>query len=101
MRQSFKARTIFALDEWINNMKLIFENWNNYLNERRNSSERQFREAVVDFVVGQMRTMGMNAGEASDRARIQKEVHSIVDLAMEQCTNPAALLPMLTLAKNA
>ena len=65
-------------------MKKLFENWNNYLNERGNPSERRFREAVVDFVIGQMQTMGMSAGEASDRARIQKEVHNIVDLAMEQ-----------------
>ena len=65
-------------------MRKLFENWNNYLNERGNPSERRFREAVVDFVIGQMQTMGMSAGEASDRARIQKEVHNIVDLAMEQ-----------------
>ena len=65
-------------------MRKLFENWNNYLNERGNPSERRFREAVVDFVIGQMQTMGMSAGEASDRARIQKEVHNIVDLAMQQ-----------------
>ena len=65
-------------------MNKLFENWSNYLNERGNPSERRFREAVVDFVVGQMQTMGMNAGEESDRTKIQKETHAIVDLAMEQ-----------------
>ena len=65
-------------------MNKLFENWSNYLNERGNPSERRFREAVVDFVVGQMQTMGMNAGEESDRMKIQKETHAIVDLAMEQ-----------------
>ena len=65
-------------------MKKLFENWNNYLNERGNPSERRFREAVVDFVVGQMQTMGMNPGEPADRARIQKDTHGIVDLAIEQ-----------------
>ncbi len=70
--------------EWINNMKKLFENWNNYLNERGNPSERRFREAVVDFVTGQMEVMGMNPGEPADRARIQKDTHGIVDLAIEQ-----------------
>ncbi len=65
-------------------MKKLFENWNNYLNERANPSESRFREAVVDFIVGQMKTMGMNPGEPKDRARIQKETHNIVDLAIEQ-----------------
>ena len=65
-------------------MKKLFENWNNYLNERGNPSERRFREAVVDFVVGQMQTMGMNPAEPADRARIQKDTHGIVDLAIEQ-----------------
>ena len=65
-------------------MKKLFENWNNYLNERGNPSEQRFREAVVDFVVGQMQTMGMNPGEPADRARIQKDTHGIVDLAIEQ-----------------
>ena len=65
-------------------MKKLFENWNNYLNERGNPSERRFREAVVDFVMGQMEVMGMNPGEPADRARIQKDTHGIVDLAIEQ-----------------
>ena len=78
-----KVESTHTKYEWISNMKKLFENWNNYLNERGNPSERRFREAVVNFVVGQMNN-GMNAGEASDRARIQKEVLNIVDLAMEQ-----------------
>tara|TARA_B100000575_G_scaffold287235_1_gene285230 strand:+ start:384 stop:821 length:438 start_codon:yes stop_codon:yes gene_type:complete len=65
-------------------VKKLFENWNNYLNERGNPSESRFREAVVDFIVGQMKTMGMNPGEPKDRDRIQKETHNIVDLAIEQ-----------------
>ena len=65
-------------------MKKLFENWNNYLNERGNPSEQRFREAVVDFVMGQMEVMGMNPGEPADRARIQKDTHGIVDLAIEQ-----------------
>lgn len=65
-------------------MKKLFENWNNYLNERGNPSESRFREAVVDFIVGQMKTMRMNPGEESDRMKIQKETHAIVDLAIEQ-----------------
>ena len=65
-------------------MNKLFENWNSYLNERGNPSESRFREAVVDFIVGQMKTMGMSPGEESDRMMIQKETHAIVDLAIEQ-----------------
>ncbi len=65
-------------------MKKLFENWRNHLDERGNPSERRFREAVVDFVVGHMKVMGMNPGEPADRARIQKDTHGIVDLAIEQ-----------------
>tara|TARA_A200000159_G_scaffold124132_1_gene118996 strand:+ start:1799 stop:2233 length:435 start_codon:yes stop_codon:yes gene_type:complete len=65
-------------------MKNLMENWRKHLAERGNPNEQQFQDAVIDFVVGQMQTMGMNAGEAADRARIQKEVHGIVDLAMQQ-----------------
>ena len=65
-------------------MKKLFENWRNHLDERGNPSERRFREAVVDFVVGQMQAMGMNPGESADRVRIQKETHNIVDLAIKQ-----------------
>ena len=65
-------------------MKKLFENWRGHLDERGNPSERRFREAVVDFVVGQMQVMGMSPGESADRARIQKETHNIVDLAIKQ-----------------
>ena len=65
-------------------MNKLFENWNSYLNERGNPSESRFREAVIDFIVGQMKTMGMSPGEESDRMKIQKETHAIVDLAIEQ-----------------
>ena len=37
MRQSFKARTIFALDEWISNMKLIKKLWNSLVNKTSTS----------------------------------------------------------------
>jgi len=60
------------------------ENWRKHLNERGNPNEQQFQDAVIDFVMGQMQTMGMNAGEPTDRTRIQKQVHSIVDLAIQQ-----------------
>lgn len=66
-------------------MNKLFENWNSYLNEERgNPSESRFREAVVDFILGQMKTMRMNPGKESDRMKIQKETHAIVDLAIEQ-----------------
>ena len=65
-------------------MKQLMENWRKHLTERGNPNEQQFQDAVIDFVMGQMQTMGMNAGEPADRSRIQKEVHGIVDLAMQQ-----------------
>jgi len=65
-------------------MKKLMENWRKHLNERGNPNEQQFQDAVIDFVVGQMQSMGMNAGEPADRARIQKQVHGIVDLAIQQ-----------------
>jgi len=65
-------------------MKQLMENWRKHLNERGNPNEQQFQDAVIDFIMGQMQSMGMSAGEPADRTRIQKQVHGIVDLAIQQ-----------------
>tara|TARA_B100000287_G_scaffold148695_1_gene140436 strand:+ start:2438 stop:3925 length:1488 start_codon:yes stop_codon:yes gene_type:complete len=52
------------------------------LNERGSQLESNFQNAIMDFIVEQMQTMGMNAGDPIDRNRIKKQVMSIVSTAI-------------------
>ena len=52
------------------------------LTERGSPIESTFQTAIQDFVLEQMQSMGMNAGDPTDRDRIKKQVMSIVSTAI-------------------
>lgn len=52
------------------------------LTERGSPLESSFQNAIMDFIVEQMQTMGMNAGDPNDRDRIKSQVMSIVNTAI-------------------
>ena len=53
------------------------------LKENRSPLESNFKSAVMDFIIEQMQTMGMNAGDPQDRERIKSQVMSIVGTAIQ------------------
>ena len=52
------------------------------LTERGSPLESNFQNAIMDFIIEQMQTMGMNAGDPVDRSRIKRQVMSIVETAI-------------------
>ena len=52
------------------------------LTERGSPLESNFQNAIMDFIVEQMQSMGMNAGDPNDRDRIKSQVMSIVNTAI-------------------
>tara|TARA_R100000152_G_C6773225_1_gene200464 strand:- start:403 stop:1548 length:1146 start_codon:yes stop_codon:yes gene_type:complete len=53
------------------------------IKENRSPLENNFKSAVMDFIIEQMQTMGMNAGDPQDRERIKNQVMSIVGTAIQ------------------
>jgi len=61
--------------------RLIREERERILKEMSGSDDEvAFRRAVDDFVMDHMNTMGMNAGNPTDRKRIRNRVQELVDV---------------------
>ena len=52
------------------------------LTERGSPLESNFQHAIMDFIVQQMNSMGLNPGDPMDRDRMKKQVMSIVSTAI-------------------
>ena len=52
------------------------------LTERGSPLESNFQHAIMDFIVEQMNSMGLNPGDPMDRDRMKKQVMSIVSTAI-------------------